>query len=169
MQLRAAVCGRLTQHDKCCIMLACTHLLGSCHQQRQDKERCKVLAHCTNCEICADNRCLVYTLAYVGILLLSSSLSLSPSLSASPARRGESTNARAHFDNREQCTCSRGLVYALSYIGSFGTVCPSVVSCNLYQSSGTSRGSLPHCRVPALCHLIKMQLSNVPVAFHSPM
>ena len=72
-------------------------------------------------------------------------------------------------DNREQCTCSRGLVYALSYVGSFGTVCPSVVSCILYQSSGTSRGSLPHCRVPALCYLIEMQLSNVSAAVHSPM
>jgi len=30
-----------------------------------------VRAHCTNCELCAGNRCLVCTLAYVGILLLS--------------------------------------------------------------------------------------------------
>jgi len=78
------------------------------------------------------------------------------------------TDARAHLDNREECTCSRGLVYALSYVGSFGTVCPSVVSCILYQSSGTSRGSLPHCRVLALCYWIKMQSSNVPAAVHSP-
>jgi len=96
-QPRAIACGRVWPPDttssdtcKCCIMLACTHLLGSCHQQRQDKERRRVRAHCTNCEICAGNRCLVCTLAYIGILLLSSSLYLSPSLSASPARRGES-------------------------------------------------------------------------------
>jgi len=93
----AIACGRVWLPDtassdtcKCCIMLACTHLLGSCHQQRQDKEMRRVRAQCTNCEICAGNRCLVCTLAYVGILLLSSSLYLSPSLSASPARRGES-------------------------------------------------------------------------------
>jgi len=79
------------------------------------------------------------------------------------------TDARAHFNNCEQCTCSRGLVYTLSYVGAFGTVCPSVVSCILYQSSGTSWGSLPHCRVAAFCYLIKMQLSNVPAAVHSPM
>ena len=57
------------------------------------------------------------------------------------------TDAQAHFDNCEQCTCRRGLVYALSYVGSFNTVCPSVVSCILYQSSGTSWSSMPHCLV----------------------
>ena len=77
----AIACGRVWLPDtassdtcKCCIVLACTHLLGSCHQQRQDKEMRRVRAQCTNCEICAGNRCLVCTLAYVGILLLSSSL-----------------------------------------------------------------------------------------------
>jgi len=96
-QLRAIACGRVWPPDtassdtcKCCNMLACTHLLGSCHQQRQDKEKCRGRAHCTNCEICAGNRYLVCPLAYVGILLLSSSLYLSPSLPPSPARRGES-------------------------------------------------------------------------------
>jgi len=29
----------------CCIMLVCTHLLGSCHQQRKDKEICR----CAEC------------------------------------------------------------------------------------------------------------------------
>jgi len=92
-QPRAIACGRVRPPDtassdtcKCCIMLACTHLLGSCHQQRQDKEMCGVRAHCTNCEICAGNRCLVCTLAYVGILLLSSSL-YAPGLQTG-ARRG---------------------------------------------------------------------------------
>jgi len=45
-----------------------------------------------------------------------------------------------------------------------GTVRPSVVSCILYQSSGTSWGVSPHCCVAALCFLIKMKLNNVPVA-----
>jgi len=65
------------------------------------------------------------------------------------------TDARAHFDNCEQYTCSRGLVYALSYVGSFGTVCPYVVSCIQYQSSGTSWGSSTHFCVPALCTWFK--------------
>ena len=55
------------------------------------------------------------------------------------------TDVQAHFDNCEQCTCRRGLVYALPYVGSFNTVCPSVVSCILYQSSGTSWSKMPHC------------------------
>ena len=145
-QPRAIACGRVWPPDtassdtcKCCIMLACTHLLGSCHQQRQDKEMCRVRAHCTNCEICAGNRCLVYTLAFFPAH--STSLPLFLHLLRVVALI---TDAHAHFDNREQCTYSRGLVYALSYVGSFGTLCPSVVCCILYQSSGTSRGSLPH-------------------------
>jgi len=74
---------------ECCIMLACTHLLATKVRQRNEAMR-RVRAHCTNCEICAGNRCLVRTLAYVGILLLSSSLYLCLSLPPSPARRGES-------------------------------------------------------------------------------
>jgi len=124
----------------------------------------RVRAHCTNCDICAGNRCLVFTLAFFPAH--STSLPLFLHLLRVVALI---TDAHAHFDNREQCNCSRGLVYALSYVGSFGTVCPSVVSYILYQSSGTSRGSLPHCRVPALYYMIKMQSSNVPTAVHSPM
>jgi len=44
-----------------------------------------VRAHCTNYELSAGNRCLVCTLVYVGILLLSSLLYLSVSLPPSPA------------------------------------------------------------------------------------
>jgi len=73
-------------------------------------------AHCTNCELCAGNICLVCTLAY--ILLLASSLSLSSSISCAPWWvLALITAARAHCDNCEQCACSRGLVYALSYVG----------------------------------------------------
>ena len=64
--------------------------IGNARQQRQDTEMRRVRAHCTNCEICTGSRYLVCTLAYVGILFLSSSLYLSPPLSATPARRGES-------------------------------------------------------------------------------
>ena len=129
----------------------------------------RVRAHCTNCKICAGNRCLVCTLAFVGILLLSSSLYLSPSLPLFlhllriVVSLGADHRCARSFDNREQCTYSRGLVYALSYVGSFGTLCPSVVSCILYQSSGTSRGSLLHWRVPARCYLINVPHINVPL------
>ena len=44
----------------------------------------RVRAHCNNCEICAGNRCLVCTLAYVEILLLSSSLYLSATATVCP-------------------------------------------------------------------------------------
>jgi len=33
------------------------------------------------------------------------------------------TDASAHFDNCEQCACSRGLVYALSYVGCLLALC----------------------------------------------
>jgi len=106
-------------------MLACTHLLGSCHQQRQDTEMRRVRAHCTNCEVCTGNRCLVSTLQYVEIWLLSSSLSLPlfVHLLRVVVVLALITDARAHFDNCEQW------FIVFSHVGSFGTVCPSVVSC----------------------------------------
>jgi len=63
--------------------------LPSTKARKSKMSRHRVRAHCTNCEICASNRYLVCTLACVGILLLSSSLYLSPSLPPSPARRSE--------------------------------------------------------------------------------
>jgi len=84
----------------------------------------RLRAHCTNCELCAGNRCLVCTLAFIGILLLSSPLSLCSSVSCVPWWvLALITDARAHCDNCEQCACSRGLIYALSYVGCLLALC----------------------------------------------
>ena len=121
----------------CCIMLVCTHLLGSCHQQRQDKEICRC-AECARTALIASYRFLVCTLAYVKIWF-NPAHSLSSFISYAVVGLGA--------DHR----CARALRYLRAMrlqqefsIRTFirclfaGTVRPSAVSCILYQSTGTS-------------------------------
>jgi len=126
----------------CCIMLVCTHLLGSCHQQRHNKEngRC---AKCARTALIA-RYALTTDFYYVHSLTLKFG-SIQFTLSLPPSTTlwwvlALITDARAHCETCEQCACNRSLVYALSYVVCLcaGTVRPSVVSCILYQSTGTS-------------------------------
>ena len=75
-------------------------------------------------------------------------------------------DASAHFDNCEQCACSRVLVYALSYVG-----CLLALSAHLWfpvflinpVEELEARSALS-CAIAL--RLIKMQLSDVPAAVH---
>jgi len=102
----------------CCIMLVCTHLLGSCHQQRQDKEIC-CSAECARTALIA-SYALATDFEYAHSLTLNfGSIQLTLSLPPSPTPwwvLALITDARAHCDTCEQCVCSRSLVYALSYV-----------------------------------------------------
>jgi len=99
----------------CCIMLVCTHLLGSCHQQMQDNEICRC-AECARTALIA-SYALATDFYYAHSLTLRfGSIQLNLSLPPSPTPwwvLALITDARAHCDTCKQCACSRSLVYAL--------------------------------------------------------
>ena len=106
--------------DTCayCIMLVCTHLLGSCHQQKHDKEngRCAEGAHTALIASYA----LATDVQYAHSLTLKfGSIQLTLSLPPSPTPwwvLAIITDACSHCDTCKQCACSRSLVYARSYV-----------------------------------------------------
>ena len=142
MQLRAVVFVCLTQeaqipaHIVSCWCAPTFWVPATNKARSRNLSLRRVRAHCTNCELCAGNRFLVCTLAYVKIWF-NPAHSLSSSISYAVVGLGA--------DHR----CARALRYLRAmrlqqefsirtFIRCLFAGRPSAVSCILYQSTGTS-------------------------------
>ena len=144
MQLRAVVFVCLTQeaqipaHIVSCWCAPTFWVPAISKGTIKKRSRRRVRAHCTNRELCAGNRCLVCTLAYIKIWL-NPAHTLSSSISYAAVGLGADNRcARALRYSRAMCLQQEFSIRIFIRCLFAGNVRPSVVSCILCQSTGTS-------------------------------